>query len=128
MAVRRWRIIKMSRVWRTFLALSAATSLAVASFLPASANSVNLSALCGSGTGTTQIAGAETYGETEGSCYAKYLWCTYVVVGVPFNCGEGWTAYDQQDYFTSSASYVNGSHRLCNDTFTICSLWGFTAD
>ena len=114
------------QVARSLFILTVVT-LGLSFWLPVRAGEVMLSSLCGSGYGGTYVYPYYTAYTTSSSCYYKYLSCVLYIQGTPYGCGTGWSIYDQH-VDINPADSVSGSHRLCDDTWTFCSTWGYTSD
>lgn len=101
--------------------------LANAPFGSASADEKLMSAVCGSGYGGSFVDPYYTAYTTSSPCASKYLSCTIWLSGTPYTCGTAWSA-NNIEVDLNPADSVVASHRICNDTQTICSLWAYTAD
>ena len=125
-------MIHSTRPENAVVRLLATIVLGLALALPshvASAQEITVSALCGwgyAGAFNTPDDTAYTL-KNAGPLCVTYLACTYYWQSTEYHCNGGWSTGPQVDSIQYSAT-VSGVHRLCNETLTICSLWGYTSD
>lgn len=106
------------------VALLVASIFALAA--PASAGSVALGGPSCGGTGSTYVS-PTWQAKTSGTCYWKYLSCTYWIGGTPYSCGAAWSPGTLLYNFTHSATAAQSSHQLCaSDGFT-CGSFGYSS-